>query len=464
MSIPFVFGNQTGPIPLSQLDDNFTYVTSNFVNIDSTFTGEPQTNAVTLQKISTFSGGTPGWVNSILYAVDTVSGSPDNYEWTITSVLNNSATGNSQNVAINGTARMLVANCSPTWASNFAVSDFTNTSAAGKGNLIGCEIDCNFNDVDVSTGSRAGLTVFSGDGNYTNLNVNGIPGTAKWGILVDAQTFGAGCYFINGVAVKNTSSTGNSFYTSATNGTAYFSSGTHVWGLDLGTATCYSGAIRIPSGGVIALDVNGVNVIGYDGSGFRYSVSGANYFRVLSNGSGIFGNFSANIGFALQSNISTLSGTTQAGYVTYDSLSAATLGLGISVSQTIKTGTTMANYYGVQIVSPTLTGTAAVSNECIGLNVLPLTAGSTYNIGILLQVASSATGGYNIYASGTAPNYFKGIIQVPGAAQAILQALTTVTSGAGANTGTLTNSPVTGNPTKWIPFNDAGTTRYIPAW
>ena len=38
------------------------------------------------------------------------------------------------------------------------------------------------------------------------------------------------------------------------------------------------------------------------------------------------------------------------------------------------------------------------------------------------------------------------------------------TDGAGANTGTLTNSPVTGNPTKWIPIDDNGTTRYIPAW
>lgn len=38
------------------------------------------------------------------------------------------------------------------------------------------------------------------------------------------------------------------------------------------------------------------------------------------------------------------------------------------------------------------------------------------------------------------------------------------TNGAGANTGTLTNSPATGNPTKWIPINDNGTTRYIPAW
>lgn len=28
----------------------------------------------------------------------------------------------------------------------------------------------------------------------------------------------------------------------------------------------------------------------------------------------------------------------------------------------------------------------------------------------------------------------------------------------------LTNAPRSGNPTKWIPVNDNGTTRYIPAW
>lgn len=37
-------------------------------------------------------------------------------------------------------------------------------------------------------------------------------------------------------------------------------------------------------------------------------------------------------------------------------------------------------------------------------------------------------------------------------------------NGAGAQTGTLTNGPVNGNPSKWIPINDNGTTRYIPAW
>lgn len=38
------------------------------------------------------------------------------------------------------------------------------------------------------------------------------------------------------------------------------------------------------------------------------------------------------------------------------------------------------------------------------------------------------------------------------------------TDGAAAQAGTLTNAPAAGNPTKWIPINDNGTTRYLPAW
>ncbi len=41
---------------------------------------------------------------------------------------------------------------------------------------------------------------------------------------------------------------------------------------------------------------------------------------------------------------------------------------------------------------------------------------------------------------------------------------TSWSNGAAANTGTLTNAPASGNPTKWIPIDDNGTTRYIPAW
>jgi hypothetical protein len=38
------------------------------------------------------------------------------------------------------------------------------------------------------------------------------------------------------------------------------------------------------------------------------------------------------------------------------------------------------------------------------------------------------------------------------------------TNGAGAGAGTIGNAPAAGNPTKWIPVDDNGTTRYIPAW
>jgi len=37
-------------------------------------------------------------------------------------------------------------------------------------------------------------------------------------------------------------------------------------------------------------------------------------------------------------------------------------------------------------------------------------------------------------------------------------------NGAAAAAGTLTNAPAAGNPTKWIPVDDNGTTRYIPSW
>ena len=46
----------------------------------------------------------------------------------------------------------------------------------------------------------------------------------------------------------------------------------------------------------------------------------------------------------------------------------------------------------------------------------------------------------------------------------MIRTYTAFTNGAAAAAGTLTNAPTAGDPTKWIPVNDNGTTRYIPAW
>lgn len=64
-------------------------------------------------------------------------------------------------------------------------------------------------------------------------------------------------------------------------------------------------------------------------------------------------------------------------------------------------------------------------------------------------------------ASGGAATFAAGITH---GGTTLLTTSVNLTNGAGANTGTLTNSPTTGNPTKWIPINDNGTTRYVPAW
>lgn len=49
-------------------------------------------------------------------------------------------------------------------------------------------------------------------------------------------------------------------------------------------------------------------------------------------------------------------------------------------------------------------------------------------------------------------------------AAAIGNSGTTITGGGTSNTPTLTSGPANGNPTKWLPYNDNGTTRYIPSW
>lgn len=49
-------------------------------------------------------------------------------------------------------------------------------------------------------------------------------------------------------------------------------------------------------------------------------------------------------------------------------------------------------------------------------------------------------------------------------ATTLLKTSTTLANGAAAAAGTLLNAPAAGNPTKWVPIDDNGTTRYIPTW
>ena len=80
--------------------------------------------------------------------------------------------------------------------------------------------------------------------------------------------------------------------------------------------------------------------------------------------------------------------------------------------------------------------------------------------GILAQKFTTNAQEFRVYETTTGPIYKailgnRQLIKISGAA---------FDNGAGASAGTMTNAPTAGNPTKWIPIDDNGTTRYIPAW
>ena len=72
-----------------------------------------------------------------------------------------------------------------------------------------------------------------------------------------------------------------------------------------------------------------------------------------------------------------------------------------------------------------------------------LTASST----LAVTLGTTLTGGLNL----------------PGGSY-LLSTTSGLTNGSGGFSGTLTNAPDQGNPSKWIAINDNGTSRYIPTW
>lgn len=126
------------------------------------------------------------------------------------------------------------------------------------------------------------------------------------------------------------------------------------------------------------------------------------------------------------------------------------------------------NAYGMRIASQA---------NATGLNIgLRLDGGSTAAIWLNNDTASAVGGiafgttrDVNLYRS--AANTLKtddafvatgGL--TTGIASALVRSNIAMNNGAGAGAGTLTNAPAAGDPTKWIPIDDNGTTRYVPAW
>jgi hypothetical protein len=124
----------------------------------------------------------------------------------------------------------------------------------------------------------------------------------------------------------------------------------------------------------------------------------------------------------------------------------------------------------VTYTDSTSTGTVATAclNSMAG-QIIAASSVTTYTNASVLFIESSPVAGANvtitnrwsIHTSGAV--YFEGTLQLAGGAS-LLKTQAALTAGSTANVPTLSSGPVTGNPTKWIAINDAGTTRYIPTW
>jgi lysophospholipase L1-like esterase len=163
-------------------------------------------------------------------------------------------------------------------------------------------------------------------------------------------------------------------------------------------------------------------------------------------------------------------------------------GLGATNLTSVTTGALSVSATGnasATIGTTSTTGNSATLNLTSGFSGVSNTAFITSTNG-QLQINAGPTGGTNNFMTFYTDNILAGkvtsaqhwllnsstdcgqVLCVNGAiseASATMIATTTsFTNGSGSATATLTNGPAAGNPTKWIPISDNGTTRYVPAW
>jgi len=145
---------------------------------------------------------------------------------------------------------------------------------------------------------------------------------------------------------------------------------------------------------------------------------------------------------------------------------SATTGTLIELRTTSGSGTTDA----LIVTRGTNGGTLALTVDNRGLHVGAgvngassagdITLGRSGTTGVMYF---GSNGGQYIYYDGSKYQVVGGTFALFSAAY-LMRNMVSWTNNAAAATGTLTNAPAAGNPTKWIAIDDNGTNRYIPAW
>ncbi len=118
-----------------------------------------------------------------------------------------------------------------------------------------------------------------------------------------------------------------------------------------------------------------------------------------------------------------------------------------------------------------LNGTTLYLDNIAGAGILQVFNGTGNDFGIIYEGVSGGAGQWSLASSAngstihnTALTWDENGNIFSYMAAFMMRSLATITGGATGNIPTLTAGPVAGNPTKWLPYDDNGTTRYIPAW
>lgn len=192
-------------------------------------------SAFQIQRTASYTGGTPGYVNSALVVKTTVSSGVANFEWAVLGIVENSATGG-ENVAIYGQGKRMTSSTGATWAGVLEVRDESGAADPTTG-LIGLEIDVFANGTDTS-----------GNRNRIGLDI----------VVGKSDTGGTKCYIGHGIRISP-------FGLDAAVAEVYkavnididatfgiFSNNTIAVGIDFSGATISTAALRIARGQKIA--------------------------------------------------------------------------------------------------------------------------------------------------------------------------------------------------------------------
>lgn len=207
-----------------------------------------------------YTGGTPAFVSSAVRIQTNVSAAVTNYEWALTSIVNNSATAG-QNVAGYFQGNKIVSNAGPTWGATIALREMTATANPTTGS-VALELDMEANGTDTNSGRVLCDAVILPHTPYAS---GGATVTATFGYRVSNGN--------DGVSTV-------SFPFALGQGLQSFC------GFDTSKATCTTAAYMMAQGQGIIFDgpTTLANSLVYDGVGLSYKVSGVVKTRLLATG------------------------------------------------------------------------------------------------------------------------------------------------------------------------------------